>query len=402
MSTKASSSPKWMFAAALALSCLAAARGQSQTPKTLGFKNQFVIEIRNPGTLGLENYPVILDVKEIRAFAPDFNSYNYAIFDETGREYRLVLSQADDLNADRAHDEIVFVRTLPPSSTTRLACYYSPKGNFQLMMSTPRAYARLGGDQAGAALGWESNLAGFKFINGRVEVYGKLYAGLALMKLRGVDDVLQEWGMNILAGGGSSGLGGLSLWDGKTRIPLTNQQGNEGIEIQKTVVAAGPLRALVKTEYSRIRSAKGEHGVVELFSAFADNVFSRQDVTINPKAGGPVLIGVGVQKLGAEEVVFEKDKGFLAAWGRGPEAAGEVGLAVLFAPSEFAGLDENGPERSVKLYARPGRKQTFWTIGGWGRGIVTAASPAARNWASMAGEIGSKLRAPIEIRFRAR
>jgi hypothetical protein len=391
-----------MFAAALALSCLSAAWGQSQTPKTLGFKNQFVIEIRNPGPLALENYPVILDIEEVRGFAPDFNSYNYAIFDETGREYRLVLSQADDLNGDRSHDEIVFVRTLPPSSTTKLACYYSPKGSFQLMMTTPRAYARRGGDQASAALSWESNLAGFKFINGRVEVYGKLYAGLALMKLRGVDDVLQEWGMNILAGGGSGGLGGLSLWDGKTRIPLTNEQGKEGIEIQKTVVAAGPLRALVRAEYSRIRSGKGEYRVVEMFSAFADNVFSRQDVLINFKAGGPVLISADIQKLRAEEAVFEKDKGYLAAWGQGPEAAGEVGLAVLFAPSEFAGLDEGGPDRSVKLNARPGRRLTFWTIGGWGRGIVTAAPPAARNWALMAGELGSKLRTPVEIRFRAR
>jgi hypothetical protein len=399
---KAGAPAQLMFAAALALLFLTPAWGQPQDPKALGFKKQFVIEIRNPSPLALENHPVLLNVEDIRAFAPDFNSYNYAIFEETGREYRLVLAQADDLNGDRYHDEIVFVRTLPPSSTTKLTCYYSPKGSFQLMMSTPRAYARLGGDQAGASLSWESNLAGFKFVNGRVEVYGKLYAGLALMKLRGVDAVLQEWGMNILAGGGSSGLGGLSLWEGKTRIPLMNPGGPEGIELRKSVLAAGPIRALVKAEYPGIRSGKGEYGVVVFLSAFADNVFSREDVIVTPKAGGPAVFSAGVQKLADEKVAFDKDKGFLAAWGRGPEGAGDVGLAILFAPAEFAGLDEAGPDRSVKFNARPGRKQTFWTIGGWGRGIVTAASPAARNWALMAEDLGAKLRVPVEIRYKAR
>jgi len=392
---------RWISAAVLALVTLAPAWGQPQDPKSLGFKKQFVIEIRNPSPLALENYPVILNVEEIRAFAPDFNSYNYAIFEETGGEYRLVLSQADDLNRDRIHDEIVFIRTLPPASTTKLKCYYSPKGSFQLMMSAPRAFARLGGDPAGPSLSWESNLAAFKFIHGRIEVYGKLYGGLVLTKLRGDDAILQEWGINLLAGGMSSGLGGLSLWDGTTRVPLTGPLGTSGIEIQRTVLAAGPLRALVKVEYSGIHAGGSEYGAAVFLSAFADNVFSREDVIINPKTGRPSVFSAGIQKLEQEEVTFDKDKGVLAAWGRGTGSVGEVGLAVLFAPSGFAGLDETGPERSIKINARPGRKQTLWTVGGWGRGIVTAGPPAAKNWAAVAAELALRLRVPVGITYRA-
>jgi len=392
---------RWIRPAALAFLILAPAWGQPQDPKSLGFKEQFVIEIRNPSPLALENYPVILNVEEIRAFAPDFNTYNYAIFEETGGEYRLVLSQADDLNKDRIHDEIVFVRTLPPASTTKLKCYYSPKGSFQLMMSTPRAFARLGGDPAGASISWESNMAAFKFVHGRIEVYGKLYGGLVLTKLRGDDAVLQEWGMNLLAGGVSSGLGGLSLWDGKTRVPLTGPSGTAGVEIQRTVLAAGPLRALVKVEYSGIHAGGSEYGAVVFLSAFADNVFSREDVIIKPKTGRPSVLSAGIQKLEQEEVTFDKDKGFLSAWGRGAGSAGEVGLAVLFVPAEFAGLDETGPDRSIKINARPGRKQTFWTVGGWGRGIVTAVPPAAKTWAAAAGELASKLRVRVGVTYRA-
>jgi hypothetical protein len=207
--------------------------------------------------------------------------------------------------------------------------------------------------------------------------------------------------MNLLAGGGSSGLGGISLWEGKTRVPLTDLSGTTGVQIQRTVLAAGPLRALVKAEYSGIRAGGGECGAVAFLSAFADNVFSREDVIINPKTGGPSVFSAGIQKLEKEEVTFDKDKGFLAAWGHGTGGVGEVGLAVLFAPSEFAGLDEAGPDRSIKLNARPGRKQTLWTVGGWGRGIVTAAPPAAKSWALAAGELGSKLRVPVGVRYKA-
>jgi hypothetical protein len=244
-------------------------------------------------------------------------------------------------------------------------------------------------------------MAAFKFVHGRIEVYGKLYGGLVLTKLRGDDAVLQEWGMNLLAGGVSSGLGGLSLWDGKTRVPLTGPSGTAGVEIQRTVLAAGPLRALVKVEYSGIHAGGSEYGAVVFLSAFADNVFSREDVIIKPKTGRPSVLSAGIQKLEQEEVTFDKDKGFLSAWGRGAGSAGEVGLAVLFVPAEFAGLDETGPDRSIKINARPGRKQTFWTVGGWGRGIVTAVPPAAKTWAAAAGELASKLRVRVGVTYRA-
>lgn len=387
------------IAAALAGS---SANAQPQNPKSLGFKKQFVIEIRNPGPLTLENHPIVLNVDEIRAFEPDFNSYNFAIFDETGGDYRLVPAQADDLNRDRIHEEIVLLRTLPPSSTTRLACYYSPKGSFQLMMSAPKASARLVGTQGSGGLGWESNLAAFKVVNGRIEVYGKLYAGLVLAKLPADDTILQEWGLNILGSGGTPGLGGLSLWAGKTRIPLSGGgAGAPPYQVQRTVLASGPLRALVKAEYSGIRPGQGDYGAVVLYSAWADNVFSRQDVLVTGKAGAPAMLSVDVQKLPDEELTFDKDKGLLASWGRGTPLAGEVGLAALFAPADLAGLDEGSLDRSVRLNAKPGKKQTFWTAGGWGRGIVTVEAPAGKNWALMMGELGLKLRAPVDVRYKA-
>jgi hypothetical protein len=374
---------------------------QAQDPKVLGFKKQFVIEIRNPDSRPLENYPVILDVNEIRSAIPDFNTYNYAFFEHTGGEYRFVPSQADDLDKDRYHDEIVFIRTLLPSSVTKLECYYSPKGSFQLMITNPKAYARLGGNRENAAAAWESNIAAFKFLDGRIEVYGKLYAGLILKKPPADDATLQEWGMDVLAAGSSSGLGGISLWEGANRIPLMTPGGPEGLRIQREVVAAGPLRALVRVEYSGIRSSGGEYDVVAFLSAFGDNAYSRQDVIITRKPAGPVVFSPGIEKLAGEKVTFDRAKGFLVAWGQGPGKAGGVGLAAIFAPADFAGLDEKGADRSIRLKGSSGKILTYWTIGGWERGIVTARPPAPESWARMAAELAQVLGTRVEVRFKA-
>ena len=391
------------IAAVVVASSLGAALGQTQSPTSLGFKKRFVIELTNPSPLELENRPVVLSVAEVRAFAPDFNSSNYAIFDESGGAYRLVVSQTDALDQDRSHQEIVFLRSLAPSSTTRLACYYSPLGTFQLMVSSPKANARLLSGGLGRVLaGWESNLAGFKFVDGRIETYGKLYPGLVLTKAVAEDAKLQEWGLNILAGGRSLGLGGLSVWEGGAAIPLAAAGAGGDFAIRRTVVAAGPLRALVRIEYAAAKPGSRGDGIILLLSAFADNICSRQDISLGARAAGPAVCGVSVQKLTGEEVSFDQNQGCLAAWGRGAEGLGEIGLAALFTPSDLAGLDENGPGRTLKLNIRPGRKLTVWTVGGWERGIVTAAVPAATNWARQAKDLGLRLRVPVEVRFKAK
>jgi hypothetical protein len=375
------------------------AAAQAQTPRVLGFKKQFVIEITNPSPFALENHAVVIDVAGIRAsVAADFNTYNYALFEEKGGDYTLVVSQADDLDKDRYHDEIVLVRTLPPSSTTRLSCYYSPDRSFQLM-PTQKAYARSAWETGGAEAGWESNLAAYKFVHGRIEFYGKLTAGLILKKFPVPENRLQDWGMDVIDAGDSAGLGGLILWDGGTRVPLF---GASAPQAKLTVLSPGPIRALVKAEYAGLRTAAGEVGLTVLMSAFADSAVSRNDVVVSAKAAGPVTIGPGLQKLPGETWSLDKDKGFLAAWGKGAQSAGEIGLAAIFNPSDFAGTDDTSLDRSVKLGGRNGRKLTYWVAGSWERGITSPGVPAAKNWARRVEGLAQRLLVPVKVEFKAK
>lgn len=385
------------FLLALAVLTAGWAAAQAQDPSILGFKKKFFIEISNPGTVSFDNYAVILDVAAIRAFAPDFNTHNYAIFDEARGEYRLVVSQADDLDGDRYHDEIVFVRTLPRSSTTRLVCYYSPTRSFQLM-PTPKAEARAGWEPGVNTAGWESNLSAYKFVNGRIEFYGKLIEGPILRRLPAEERRVQDWGMNVLDAGDSPGLGGLSLWDGDRHVPL---YGPAGEKARLTVLSSGPIRALVKAEHEGVRWAGGEAVVTQLFSVFADNIWSRHEVFIDSKAGGPAVFGPGMIKLPGETFTLNEAKGFLTSWGRSA-GAGEVGLAMIFAPADFAGLEDGQQDRFIKLQGRVSKKTTFWVVGSWDRGIIYPGVPAAKNWVFMVEGLAASLLAPVKVEYKAR
>jgi hypothetical protein len=387
--------------AAAVLAVLASAppalEAQAQSPKVLGFKKQFKIEVRNAEPYILENHPVVLFVEDIRRAIPDFNSYNYAIFEETERAATLVLSQADDLDKDRYHDEIVFIRTLPASSVTTLTCYYAPKGSFQLM--TPaKAYARLFGPSgAPAAAGWESDLCAFRFADGRIEPYGKANRGLVLKTPGAAESKPQDWGMKILEAAPSAGLGGLSLWDEGKRIPLMIPDG-ASLKIKPTVVVAGPLRAMVKAEYTGIAASQPYEATL-FASAFADNQASRQDVVIAAK-GGPAAYGPGVKKLASETVSQDARGGILSVWGRGTGAADEIGLAVIFDPDQFLGFEETATDRWVKLTGKPGVKLTHWILSGWIKGLGAPAYPPSKNWTAKAGEIAKQVRARVTVGYK--
>ena len=375
------------------------AAAQGQDPKVLGFKKTFIVEIKNPSPLTLENHPVIIDVAAIRAsVAWDFNTYNYGLFEESGGNYNFVVSQPDDFDKDRYHDEIVLVRTLPPSSTTRLICYYSPDRSFRLM-PTQKALARPAWEAGGPEAGWESNLAAYKFVHGRIGFYGKLQAGLILNKLPAKENRPQDWGMDVLDAGESAGLGGLSLWDGAVRIPLF---GASAPQAKLTVISPGPIRALVKVEFGSVRTAAGEASVTAFLSAFADNAASRHDILIASKAAGQVVYGPALQKLAGETSSLDKAKGFLAVWGKGAADAGDVGLAVVFAPGELSGIEETAVDHSVKLKGKFGVKQTHWVIGAWERGITTPGVPAAKNWPGKVESQARRLLVPVKVEFKAK
>ena len=379
----------------LGISC----KKESAPPETpSGFEKSLTITVTNPLETTLPNQAVVIPVADVASKVEDFNPQNCE-FNAAGSA---VQYQADDLDGDGKPDELAFVLTLPPGPTA-VTCRYSPAG--ARPNPFPAAtYARLAWETVNANIGWESNSAAYRFYWGQIEAFGKLDKTL-IMSLFTADygyHNMQPWGMDILHVGDASGLGGISLWEGENRASTVNPAGKGGNQYERRVIASGPVRAVARVDVSGIGPAEAQYTVTLLMSAFTDNTYSRQDIIINSSAGGDVVYSPGLEKLPKETASVNKDKGFVATWGEGAPGAGEVGLAVLFNPAEFAGFAENNLDRYVKLSIPSGAKRTHWILGGWHQGLTAPAPPQAEGWAAEVAATAAGLLAPVKIEVKSR
>jgi hypothetical protein len=374
--------------------------GGQATPAFAAFEKRFLIELTNPLKTPLANHPIVLGIGEMMKAVPDFNPLNCALVNREGDH--VIPHQSDDLNGDQKPDELAFVVSLPPGSTA-IVCYYSPAGT-RTMSFPVKTHARLAWEAQNANIGWESNCASYRLYYGQIEGFGKLYEYLILPVLTAnyTYHNMTEWGMDILHVGDASGLGGISLWEGEKRVPAMNIGGKGDIKIDRKVLAAGPVRGLARVDFSNIRSARGEYTITLVLSAFADNFFSRQDITVLTNASREVIYSPGIEKLAGDTSMSDKDRGFLAVWGPGIEGAGEIGLGLMFSPQEYAGFAENSLDRYVKLRIPAGKTRTHWILTGWSKGLTAPAPPAAANWAKRVEELGLRLRTPIKVQFQTK
>ncbi len=363
-----------------------------------GFEKSLAITLTNPGESALPNQAVVIPAADIAAAAGDFNPLNCE-FSVAGTA---VPYQADDLDGDGKADELAFVLDLAPGATV-IEARYSPTGTRPNPFPVT-TYARLAWESVNANIGWESNSAAYRFYWGQLEAFGKLDKTL-IMSLFTADygyHNMQPWGMDILHVGDASGLGGINIWEGENRISTVNPAGKGANQYERKVIAAGPVRAVARVDITGIGPAAAQYTVTLLMSAFNDNTWSRQDVTITSSTGGDVIYSPGLEKLPKETAAMDMDRGFVSTWGEGAPGAGEVGLAVIYNPAEFAGFAENDLDRYVKLSIPSGAKRTHWLLGGWHQGLTAPATPQGEGWAAEVAATAAKVLAPVQILIQAR
>jgi len=328
---------------------------------------------------------------------PDFNPLYCAFTDSQGEPLPF---QVDDMDSDGKPDELALCLTLPPGPNV-ITGYYTPRGT-RLPEFPARTYARLAWEPADANIGWESNRAAYRFYWGQVEAFGKLDERLIMAGFTAdyAYHEMQDWGMDILHVGEASGLGGISLWEGETRLSTINPAGKGRNQYFRKVVAAGPVRAVARVDIQNIGPSAAQYTITLLMSAFTNNIYSRHDVCITSSAGGKIIYSPGIEKLANETWSMSPEKGYLASWGEGATGAGEIGLALIFNPAEFIGFAENDLDRYVKLTAPSGERRTFWVCGGWHLGITAPDPPQAANWTRQVEDMSRRLHVSLNPQYR--
>jgi len=370
-----------------------------QDLKSLGFDKVLAIEIRNTGQVELENYPVTINVEAIRAVAPDFNSYNFGLFEMVGGEFRLIQTQTDDLDQDRHHEEIFFLKTLPVGSTIKLMVYYSSKGSMQLMIAR-KVFARPDAKNPNENVSWESLFNAWKFDRGRIIPYGKFTKALVLQQMRSEDGRPQGWGMRLVAPDATGGTGGLKVWNGTKGISLYSSDAMEVVYEKPVILSIGPLRTIVRIDYKPVKTGSGQTAVSCLYSQPADTSYTRVDVSLRRETEDEIILGPAIRKTRGETTQLDDKQGFFSAWGPGSPGAGDYGAAVVFRASDFMGLAELDTEWALKFKAGSGKKLTYWLISAWSRGANSPRSPAVNNWPKVAAGLAADLTVPVEISIK--
>ncbi len=367
------------------------------------YAKRFGIEVENPGERYMENKALVLGMEQIRKVMPDFNERNYVLVEDEPRiDWREVASQVDDLDGDGKGEELVWVESLLPKEKMKFWCYYTPGGVGKTEYEAKTDAAMDWDSETMANIGWESERCAYRMYYGQIEAFGKKVEGLILGGLKGMKGSvhqMQEWGMDVLNVGATSGLGGLSIWEGEKRLPLIMPGGKGELQITRRVVARGPVRSLVRVEFTGLKRERGEYRVRMDMSAFAGNRYSQQDVTVWSPDGGEVVYSPGLEKLAHDEWYVLSGSGVLASWGYGYEGAGEIGLGIIYCPAEYAGYAEGELDRYLKLRSQSGEKRTHWIYGDWRRGFPNPVAPTARDWALGVEQLAWRLRTPLPVRI---
>jgi len=207
-----------------------------------------------------------------------------------------------------------------------------------------------------------------------------------------------DWGTEVLEVGQGPGIGGITLWEGETPIPVMNPGGKGPLRIDRKIVTSGPVCSLVRVRFTKLRSKTREYTVTLHMSAFAENRFSRQDIEIAAPDMEWVIYSPGFRKLPQDEWHINTASGMFASWGRMDDRIKEIGLGLAFRPEHFAGYVENELGRSIKLKVRTGDVQTHYIVGAWRKGFNSPVAPTGTDWAKEVNELGLQLHTPITVK----
>ena len=365
------------------------------------FTKRLRIGLRNPINQDRPSSPVVVQLPDVLAAAPDFNPACFAVA-ETRRRIvtRQLPSQADDLDGDGSVDELVFlVQRLPGAEQSECFLYYCPSGAWRGQYRR-RTHAR---DKIGASVGWESELAAFRSYYGKVDFFSKKVECLRLDDL-GAYHQDADWGMDVLHIGPAPGLGGVSLWIGDEVYRAFNEEGKPPrCKISQRVASDGPVRSAVEIRMSGLKAGPATYEISLIASAYAGQLYSEHRLSIKPAsaaADGAPLISPGLVVVPKAKTVFDAQTGTLSTWGRQDLKIGYFGQALIVPPGQLVDRKTLPSSEELRLRVPESGRTTFFVAAEWERcrtdqrRLVAKTAP---EWARHVRRLAERVHGPIKV-----
>ena len=203
----------------------------------------------------------------------------------------------------------------------------------------------------------------------------------------------QEWGIDALHVGKTSGLGGLTIYlDGK-EYPVQSPAGEGHVSFDYRVLGWGPVRAAIEIIASNVFPEQPEKKVSLRCFIYAGNAGTEVNVQL-PEGLDGATIAPGLMNL--PEGVNGQSGNMLSVWGRQGDDIGEIGLALALDPGAKPTVQQLDVERRA-VCAVEGTQFRYWILGGWGRGMQYPTSYNAENWERDAEAWAKKITATVNV-----
>jgi hypothetical protein len=362
------------------------------------FVHRVPVRIDN-GTGGQrDDWPVTLAVSEIRKAEPGFNPENCAVVaPERWIDWRQIPHQLDRID-EEVGDEISFLVDIPanlsdPWNTWYL--YYSPEGKGETVFPRKTGTAE---DWVPPNIGWESGRTAYRAYWGQFDFFGKKTDRLIYDDIGATSYHAEtEWGIDALHVGKTSGLGGLTLYQGDQAWRVQNPAGEGQVKFTKRVLTRGPVRAAVEITAENVVPDRPDLKVRLCCIIYAERQETEIRATVTG-ASGEVILAPGLVKLPRETAFAEAESGCYGTWGFQEAAIGEIGLGLIVPPSAVVDVVDLPDERRVRCRTSGG-KLRYWLIGDWRRGRQYPIAPTVQNWRREMRELADRLIDDVRVKL---
>jgi hypothetical protein len=248
--------------------------------------------------------------------------------------------------------------------------------------------------------GWESDKVGYRFYldqRNATDVFGKKTADMILQWV-GQDNFdsyheMQPWGMDVMKVGKSLGVGSIGYLDNGivSRVEKTD---SVSCEIREN----GNLYSSVLTRYNGWRVGDIKTDLISYISIHGGARHTRQQLLLT---GNMKRICTGIVKDANARLHTSggtaSSFGYIATFGKQSLNNDNLGLAVLFSPSSFAGFSEDNFSHVVDMNVADGRLE-YYFLAAWSGEIDGITDEAT--FLTYVQKIARELANPLKVQIR--
>ena len=373
------------------------------------------LTVTNPSNRTRAHEPVVVAWKAILALLPDATPATLVL---TGQDNTPVTFQVDDLDGNGSPDELVFVTNAAAGEqrTFSLGISAASPEPSPSLFTDAQNWKRVKGvlnnvdddDLPGNGrersayrfdgVGWESQLVGYRlYLDGRnaVDIQGKRKPALYWKWIgeSGVDYQLDAgWGMDVLHVGPALGVGGMAFWAGDSVVKPW------GLDHQRCrIIARGPVRAVVRVEYTGWQVGQDKADVTSLFTIYDGDRVTEHTILPGRHAASHTIV-TGIVVHDSTDVLWRPAIASLCTVGHQSRANDTLMMAVTVPPANvirrhddttnhllLLKFVDNAPIRVLIASYWQGETGTMWTQSALEEFLATT---------------GDRLRHPLTVRIR--